>query len=154
MIRAISQDELLLTRDCAYAFFKESGIEGTLDFDHFCNQWSRFIQLDVASILLYFDEQNNPKGIIGGLCTECTMTKDLTAQEVFWWVDPVLRARSPAGIKLLRAWEEWARRKGARRIYVGNLYRLNNDSMISLYHRIGYKPTELHYVKSCENQNL
>ena len=152
MIRYIKPDEMHITESVARAFFKESGIAGTLNFPHFCEQWSKLIELDVASILMYFNSSDQPMGIIGGLCTECTMTKDMTAQEVFWWVDPSLRGRTCA-IHLLREWERWARDRGAKRIYVGNLYRLNNDAMMSIYNRIGYQPAELHYVKLCDSQS-
>lgn len=150
-IRAITPDELWLTRDVARSFFDESGIGGELNFQHFCEQWSRLISLDAASIMIYFDYHDVPQGIIGGLCTQCTMTEDMTAQEVFWWVHPALRG-SPHGIRLLREWEKWARSRGAKRIYVGNLYRLNNETMHSIYSRLGYEPTEIHYVKSCESK--
>lgn len=152
-IRKLKPDELWLTREISFSFFKESGIGGTLNFSHFCDQWSKLISLDLAAILVYFDAHDTPMGIIGGLCTQCTMTADMTAQEVFWWVDPSLRGRSPHGIRLLREWEKWAREQGAKRIYVGNLYRLNSDAMMDIYNRIGYQPTELHYVKSCEPSN-
>lgn len=146
MIYVISHDELSLTREPAEAFFEESGLAGALNFDHFCQTWGGLIRLDIACIMLYLDAQESIKGIIGGTCTPCTMTAETIAQESFWWVHPTIRSQ-PAGIRLLQAWEGWARSKGAKRIYVGNLFRLNDEKMRNLYAKLGYQPLEVHYVK-------
>lgn len=147
MIREIKPSELSLTRDCAFAFFRESNLDGILNFDHFCETWSRLIALDMAKILLYIDNNENAKGIIGGTITKCTMTADIIAMESFWWVAPELRG-GVCGIKLLREWEKACMSAGAKRLYVGNLEQLNNEKMRCLYRRMGYRALETHYVKS------
>jgi hypothetical protein len=147
MIRPLKHDELSLTRGPAQAFFAESGIDGVLDFEHFCASWGKLIELDIACVMLYFGGNNEAQGIIGGTVTPCTMTGQPIAQEAFWWVSPHLRGKSPAGLNLLRKWEWWAKGKSAVRAYVGNLYRLNDQAMRQLYSRLGYDPLEIHYVK-------
>lgn len=146
MIRVLKPDEVSLTRELAFAFFKESGIGGSLNFDHFCQQWANYIHLDIGCIMLYIDSLNRPVGIIGGLCVQCSLTADIIAQETFWFVDQSVRG-GIAGFRLLARWEIWAIKKQAARIYVGNLFRLNNEAMQSIYYRLGYSPTEVHYVK-------
>lgn len=146
MILTLPPHELSSTRTPAEAFFKESGIDGVLNFDHFCQFWGKLIELDMAAIMLYVDEQKQPKGLIGGTCTACPMTGDLMGQESFWWIAPELRAKSPIGIKMLRVWENWAINKGAKRLYIGNLFTLN-DGMRQLYLKLGYTPLEIHYVR-------
>lgn len=149
MIRLLKPEELSLTREVSEAFFEESGISGALNFDHFCQTWGTLISLDVASIMIYVHGQDNlTLGIIGGTVTPCTMTGDIIAMESFWWVAPFLRGTSPAGLNLLRKWEDWSIERGAKRIYVGNLFRLNDSKMRALYDRLGYSPLEVHYVKS------
>lgn len=148
MIRTLTASDLSLTRHTAESFFEESGIDGTLNFDHFCKQWGHLIKLDMAVIMLYIDKNETPAGIIGGTLTPCTMTGQKIAQEAFWWVEKHLRGKSPAGLLLLRKWEATMVEKGAVRLYVGNLWNLNNEEMQDLYWRLGYKPTEVHYVKN------
>lgn len=147
MIQRITPEAISLTREPAHAFFKESGIDGKLNFSHFCQTWAKLIELDMAQILVYRDDdKTHATGIIGGTITPCTMTNDLIAMECFWWVSPKLRGGA-AGIKLLKAWESLMITNGAKRLYVGNLVGLNNEMMHSIYTRLGYKPLETHYVK-------
>jgi GNAT superfamily N-acetyltransferase len=135
-----------LTREPAEEFFKESKIDGVLDFPHFCQSWGKLIELDMAAIIVYVDDQQRTLGIIGGTCTKCLMTGDMIAQESFWWVHPSKR-RSPVGIKLLRQWEGWGEDRGAKRIYVGNLAAVNHEMMHTLYSKLGYQLLETHYVR-------
>lgn len=147
MIHKVLPDEMsLLTREPAFAFFKESGIAGELNFEHFCETWAKWIALDMAAIFVYVDG-NETVAIIGGLCIPCSMTADLIAQETFWWAHPRLRGRSPTPLRLLMGWEAWALAKGSSRIYLGHLNDLNSATMASIYQRRGYKPTEIHYTK-------
>lgn len=134
-----------LTREPAEAFFAESRIGGTLDFDHYCASWGKLIELDLAKIIVYLDDQDRTLGIIGGTCTQCLMTGDMIAQEAFWWVHPSKRS-SPLGIRLLRMWEDWAKSLRAKRIYVGNLEAVNPVMMDNIYTRLGYRKLETHYV--------
>lgn len=147
MIRQVNFSEMFsLTRGPAEAFFAESCIDGTLDFKHFADSWDSFIQNNIGVVLVNesFGKQN---GIIGGLLTKCFMTGDWIATECFWWIAKELRG-SPAGMKLFLHWEAIMKDRGASRIYVGNLHAVNREMMQNLYHRLGYKPLETHYVKT------
>jgi hypothetical protein len=148
MIHEVKKGEMFsLTRVPAVAFFNESKIDGVLDFPHFCDWWDNAIGMRIGVVLV--NENNGVfNGIIGGLISQCMMTKDIIATECFWWIAPELRDRSPAGIKLLLRWEEIVKERYAKRIYVGNLHAVNHDKMQDLYHRLGYKSLETHYVKN------
>lgn len=147
MIQILNADELSLTRDIAFAFFKESKIDGKLDFDHFCKSWGSLIQLDMACIMVYIDSSKKPRGIIGGTLTTCLMTNEPIAQEAFWWTEPELRG-TPAGLRLLTAWWNYMAAKGAVRVYVGNLMEVEHEAMARLYTRLGFRPLETHYVRN------
>lgn len=148
MILELQPDQLSLCQDPAEKFFVESGIAGKFHFPHFCQTWGHFIAAGVGIILLHFQTGSEiASGIIGGIVSPCPLTDDVIAQETFWWIDPSLRSKSPAGIQLLKAWEKRVIGCGASRIYVGNLWKLNSSSMQKLYARLGYEPLEIHYVK-------
>ena len=137
-----------LTREPAFAFFKESQINGSLDFKFFCNFWDGLIASKVGVVLVNERGDDVRNGIIGGLVSPCFMTGDKIATEAFWWIAPELRKYSPAGIKLFIEWEKIVKEMGVKRIYVGNLHAINHDQMQHLYHRLGYSSLETHYVKS------
>lgn len=66
------------------------------------------------------------------------------AMETVWWVDPEVRGGSTA-LRMLRAYEDWAREQGCAFIQMAALATFPRAGMI--YERCGYKPTETHYMK-------
>lgn len=146
MIRHIIPEELPLTREVAFGFFEESKLPGELDFPYWMDRWeSLMVELDIGTILVY-EVNGQIKGIIGGVCVRCTMTADLEAVEAFWYVQPECRG-GPAGVKLLKAFENWATGRQAVRIKMMHLSGLNADTMRDIYLRMGYSPLEHAYVK-------
>lgn len=70
----------------------------------------------------------------------------LTAQELFWWVDPEVRGHGIAG-ELLREAENWAREKGAKTMQMISLAELDGEAIGRMYERHGYVPLERSYLK-------
>lgn len=146
MIRQITANEVWLTRDCAFGFFSESKLPGELDFDYWMGRWESLIKdLDIGAIFVY-ESDGKVKGILGGLCVRCTMTGQLEAIESFWYMQNECRGTS-AGVRLLKAFEQWAEKKGASRIKMAHLANLNATTMASMYQRLAYDPLEVVYSK-------
>lgn len=147
MIRQLDPSEISLTREIAFSFFEESQLPGELDFSYWENRWKSLIsELDMGVIFVY-ESGDKIKGILGGVCVRCTMTADLEAIEAFWYVYPELRGK-PGSIKLLKAFEDWARGRGAARIKMMHLSHLNPISMREIYLRMGYSALEVAYSKN------
>ena len=70
----------------------------------------------------------------------------LTAQEIFWWVEPLHRGGS-LGAELRRGLEDWARNKGCLTMEMGALETLRPEALTALYERKGYEPKERVFCK-------
>lgn len=146
MIRHLTEDEIPLTKECAFGFFKESGLPGELQFDYWIGRWQSIIsELDIGTILVY-ESDGRVQGTLGGLCVRCSMTGQLEAIEAFWYIMPEARG-SVGGIKLLKSFEQWARERGAVRVKMMHLSDLNASRVRDMYLRMGYSPLESAYSK-------
>ncbi len=70
----------------------------------------------------------------------------LTAQELFWWVEPDHRG-GPLGAALHRGLEDWARNKGSYTMEMGAIESLRPDVLAAAYARKGYEPKERIFCK-------
>jgi len=70
----------------------------------------------------------------------------MTAQELFWWVDPDAR-KGGTGIHLLVALEAAARAKGAQSLTMICLAEIEGPAVAELYLRNGYAPSEQSFIK-------
>lgn len=105
-----------------------------------------FYQLiDEPNCILLVDE--GVKGAIGGIIyPHFFNTRSFVCQEVFWWVSEDER-KSGLGGKLIKAFEEKARKKGASRI--GMICILNDETsgLDDYYRKLGYRELESTFVK-------
>lgn len=68
------------------------------------------------------------------------------ALDIVLYVLPEYRAKG-AGLKLIRAYEDWARSKGCRHISLSCSSRINEDRTYKLYERLGYEPIGVQFIK-------
>lgn len=80
-------------------------------------------------------------GMIGMLVFEHPITGEITASELFWWVEPEARG---TGIRLLKRGEQWARDAGAERIHMI----APTSDVGRLYERLGYTALETTYERA------
>ena len=88
-----------------------------------------------------FVAKNSFGGIIGfiiGMINEFYFGHDLVAEDLLLYV-PQNKRGGKAAIRLVRAYEEWATAKGARRIMLGVSTEINTEQVVRLYERLGYK---------------
>lgn len=65
----------------------------------------------------------------------------LQAHEALWW------SEDGRGLRLLRAYEAWAREMGAHEILMSSLHGITGDPVGKLMRRNGYVPRDITYVK-------
>jgi len=70
----------------------------------------------------------------------------LVASEMAWWIDTRHR-RSTAAIRLVQAFEQWAREKGATAVCMSNLDVENANVVSGMLKRMGYISTEQTHTK-------
>lgn len=70
----------------------------------------------------------------------------IVAQELFWWIEPEYRG-SGAGLKVMRALENWALSVGASVMVMVTLHGLGHERLDKIYRQDGYSPLEYSYMK-------
>lgn len=79
-------------------------------------------------------------GMLGLVASPNFLSGELTAGEVFWWMEPDARG---AGVRLLKAGEQWARDRGAV-----SLQMIAPDAHVEqFYQRVGYVPIERTFIR-------
>jgi ribosomal protein S18 acetylase RimI-like enzyme len=91
--------------------------------------------------LLILEQGQEIIGMLGFVMFPHFMSGDLTAGEIFWWVEPEHRGQ---GLKLLREMERRARVEGAK--YVQMV--APNEKVGRLYERLGFDRIETSYQRA------
>lgn len=106
-----------------------------------------FLVTDKEKVCIIAIYKDKPIGMIAGVLSESLFSQDQVASELVWWIDPKNRRKSKAALELLGAFEHWAKISGAVFIQMQCLPGLNGDTVGRIYERLGYKLTEIAYVK-------
>lgn len=147
MIREANIKDFNKIESMARAFYNESKYgeiyNVDIDEDSLISFTISFIH-DSDKVIL-FDEDG--KGMIWGILVPWFFnTKHMLAQEMAWYVKPEHRNGFTA-MRLLKAFEQWAKDKGAKIFVMGSLSELNGDRVGKFYEKNGMKPVESMYGK-------
>lgn len=100
-----------------------------------------------TGIVVYYEEDDIVKGIIGGVLNDSLFNSKKVANELFWWVGLDYR-KSKIGFELLDAFEYWAL-KIAKADIIG-MVGLSNFDTSKIYEKRGYSLRESTYLKIIE----
>lgn len=100
-----------------------------------------------GTILVAEDRGGALVGMIGLVVAPHFLSGELAAGEVFWWVEPEHRG---AGLRLLKAAEQWATDAGA----VSLQMIAPDDRLGALYARRGYQLVERSYLRKLEKMEI
>lgn len=95
---------------------------------------------DEQRALFVSESEAGLTGMIGLFLHPHAFTGELTATEMFWWVEPEARGH---GLRLLQAAEAWARTAGAALLQMV----APDDAIERLYVRLGFQKVETSYRK-------
>ena len=139
MLRLATKDDLELLVEMGRKFISSTGYAAYADETRMKELAEDFLTADPSQkiVLLYED-----KGMLGGVVTPFLFGTVKIATEVVWWVDPDHR-KSEIGMKLLEAFEFWAKKVGCGLISMVGL----DDNLDKFYVRNGYRLSERAYVK-------
>lgn len=139
MIRQAKIDDLYSLLPLCKSFANESE---NIRFkeDAWLKTWANLIENGIGTIFMLDDYS----GFIGGICYPDPNTGDMTATEMFWYVDKKQRGQ---GLKLLQKFEQWAQQKNCRSVIMVHLTDLMPKALERVYKRRGYKEIEMHYLK-------
>ena len=95
-----------------------------------------------GKVLLYENDERKVAGLLGFLVFPHYFTKEPTATEIMWYVEPEER-KGGGAIKLLWEAEKQAKELGATRMG----FSAPNEDVGKLYEKFGYKKLEVTYMK-------
>ena len=94
--------------------------------------------------IFVIDVDGEIEGALVGLLCELYMSHTVQATELAWFVSKDYRGK-PASIRLMKAFEKWAKESGANQIGMGDIEGIS--SLENLYTRLGYEKAETVYLK-------
>lgn len=98
-------------------------------------------------ILLLAEKDKKVIGLIGGVAVPSSFSsKEIVGQEFMWYLEKDER-RGSIGFRLLKAFEEECKARGAKKVIMIHMLNLNSEAMSKFYEKQGYIPMEKHYIK-------
>jgi GNAT superfamily N-acetyltransferase len=148
MIRLAVISDLDRLQDMGARFFGASGLDRWFHYKPRC--FSRVCADFMASdktVLLVGEGQMGAVAMASAMAYPVWFDHEhLTAQEVFWWVEPQHRGGS-LGTELRQGLEDWARNKGCLTMEMGALEASRPEILAQLYERKGYGAKERIFCK-------
>lgn len=144
ILRQATIEDLPALSKCAAEFYASSRILKTFEIERFVDTWTRFLYGGMGVIFLLV-EGEEILGTIGAVAYMEPYSQEMIAQE-FWWY--VLKESRGAGVRLYRAFEEWATARGCSRLRMGHLVDSMPEKVAHFYERIGLQREEVVYSKS------
>ena len=127
----------------ARAFYASSRFLGDFEMERFIALWTRLLA-DETGVIFAFADGAEVVGALGGVVYPDAYSPRMIAVEFFWFVRPERRGK---GLQLYYAFEEWAKRKGARQIRMTHLCDLMPENLRWLYGELGFTAIEINYAK-------
>ncbi len=144
MLKTFEKSELMKISRIAEEFYSSSMHLSGFNIDIFIRTWSDFFDLGVGVIFGLFNEKGDVYGALGGVRYRDPNSGDLIASEFFWYV---LKENRGEGLRLLDAFEHWAKRHGCKYINMVYLSDLLPEMIKGIYIKRGYREIEVVYRK-------
>jgi GNAT superfamily N-acetyltransferase len=102
--------------------------------------YCRFWLTDPTSGMAFLAEDNEEVvGMMAGWCLEAFFNHERTARDMILYVRPDKRGGMTA-IRLVKAFEDWAKEAGAHHINIGVSAGIDNQRAAKFYQSLGYAP--------------
>jgi len=140
MIREAKEADLGRLVEMGQRFLRESSYRAHLS-DNPEQMRKLAKELTDRNSVLVAEEDGQLTGMLGFLIYPHFLSGDLTAGEVFWWMEPGHRG---AGVRLLRETEKRAQLAGASHVQMI----APNERVAEFYERLGYRYIESSYQRT------
>jgi GNAT superfamily N-acetyltransferase len=99
-------------------------------------------------IVLIYEKEGIIEGMLAGIITSGIhfFSENKVATELAWYVRPAARNTS-APIRLLHAYEEWAKLMGCQKVSLATLNNEYRETLTKMYIKMGYLSTEETFVR-------
>lgn len=141
MIREATLDDLPLLIECCVNFYKESPFKG-LSFNLEKIEQTVRTLIENHEGVVYVYEDDTIRGMILGSLSRPTISDDVIATEIAWWVHKDNR-NGRVAIELFKAFQQWGM---ANADYI-NMTHLPTHDLSKFYTKHGYEPVDRHYLK-------
>jgi GNAT superfamily N-acetyltransferase len=132
--------------DMGGRFFAFSAFSGFIPYDADAVGASLSAIVDQGALFVATCDEQLIGGIVGMLSPVWFNQNARTATELAWWVDEEYRHTS-AGIKLYRAFEQWATEQGADAIVMSDLVIRDAAPAENLFKKLGFTTVERSHIK-------
>lgn len=129
-------------KNAVIRLLKESHQAAGFDFPFSAPHAARLFDQHLASGLILLCG-NDVAGLLMAMTFEHPFGAGLWAKETVWYINPNSRGRF--ALKMLAAYEEWAKSKGCSKVGMASL---STNDVSRLFERKGYTPAETHFVKT------
>lgn len=142
-MRKATISDLPRLAECADEFYRASKFLKRFDLDKFVALWSALLGNETGVIFL-LEDAGKITGTIGGMIYPEPYSGELIATEFFWYC---LESHRGGGLRLLKAFEQWAREQGCAQIRMVHLMDSMPEKLDRVYKHYGYVEAERHFVK-------
>ncbi len=125
---------------CAEEFYASSQFLKGFDLSRFCDLWERLLADDSSVIFSFDDGAGQWAGMLGGMAYPDIYSGMMTASFV-------REGHRGQGVKLYRAFEQWARDRGCKAVRMVHLADVMPDRVARFYERAGFAVIETHFSK-------
>lgn len=139
-VRRVEEHEFAKCLPLGQAFYNARGPGGTFDPERFMRFWCSQYFFDGGLIVGAF-QQDELKGMFGGVLNHGVYDGLLQAAEHFWWMPK----GGMTAVRLVQFFETWAKAHGAYSNYMGHFSDTPKVGLI--YERLGYTLLEHGYRK-------
>lgn len=146
MIKLLTTEELPRLEGILNEFAKASGHPGGFCRDAFDPYWKVLLDANIGQIFYEDDEDGKILGVLGAAFTPDMFSGRLVASEAFWFLLPEARGQR-LSIRLLDAYEAFAKFKGCKQILMVSLSALSPEVVGAIYTRRGFTVLEVVYTK-------
>lgn len=143
-VKPLCRFRLRALKEGAEEFYASSRFLTKFDIDKFVTFWKNAIESGVGIVLVAL-EDDEIIGAIAGMKYEEPYTGEVSVQEFFWFVRP--GHRGMAGVRLYKAFEDWAREKKATVLRMVHLLDSMPEKLERFYGHQGFVAVEKLYSK-------
>jgi GNAT superfamily N-acetyltransferase len=143
LIKELTVSELPAVAELGPKFWLEAGLPGSFVPAVFTRNWTLFMEGGIGRIFAAMDG-DRPVGVLGVLFTNDINDDAPIASEAFWFVEEGHRG---CGMKLFLTAMHKVEELGCKRMSMVHLENIN-EHLAHIYQRMGFVPTETHYIKT------
>jgi GNAT superfamily N-acetyltransferase len=129
-----------------------SAIGAIVDDESMSAQAHAWLASDATALFVADRDGDVCAMLVGALVPLWFAPRTVMAAELAWWVEPRARGTTVA-VRLVRAYEEWARASGATVTTMSSLDGCNGADVATMLSRLGYTRSEMTYLKGTPCQH-